>query len=301
LKLLINKVIKEPTKSNPMIEILQHGIYTSIQDMGRFNHQCIGVPLSGALDQQAFRIGNQLLNNPDKAAALECTVKGPKIRFHQNTYIALTGADMRAQLNGRRVSSYTPIEVHENDELELGKAQNGCRTYLTIAGGIKTEKILGSRSQFKGLTREERISKKILLPIGHSDFKPVKGVHLRIPKTAFHKKTIEVYPGPEYPLLDKIQQKALAKNKFSISKLNNRMAYQLNQKLQHQLPQIWTAPVLPGTVQCTPDGSLIILMQDAQVTGGYPRLFQLTDEALHLLAQKQTDDEVQFSILPSVE
>ena len=79
------------------------------------------------------------------------------------------------------------------------------------------------------------------------------------------------------------------------------MAYQLNQKLPHELPQIWTAPILPGTVQCTPDGSLIILMRDAQVTGGYPRLFQLTDSALHRLAQKKTDQEVQFKILEPLE
>lgn len=284
-----------------MIEIQQHGLYTSIQDMGRFDYQSFGVPLSGALDQHAFRIGNQLLNNPERAAVLECTLKGPKIRFHKNSYIALTGADMQPQLNGKPIKNQTPIEVQENDVLELATAKIGCRAYLAIAGGIKTEKVLGSRSQFKGLTREERISKKILLPTGDSNFKPVKGARLQIPNLDFNQKTLEVYAGPEYHLLKKAQKKILEESTFTLSELNNRMAYQLNEKLPHQLPQIWTAPVLPGTVQCTPGGSLIILMRDAQVTGGYPRLFQLTDGALHQLAQKKTHEKIQFKILASIE
>lgn len=284
-----------------MIEILQHGLYTSIQDMGRFEFQKYGVPLSGALDQHAFRIGNQLLNNPERAAVLECTLKGPKIRFHKNSYFALTGADMQAQLNGKSVANYVPITVRENDVLELGTAKMGCRTYMAIAGGIKTEKILGSRSQFKTITREERISKKILLPTGHSNFNPVEGARLQVPNLDYSQKTLEVYAGPEYHRLKKTEKKILEENTFTLSKLNNRMAYQLNQKLPHELPQIWTAPILPGTVQCTPDGSLIILMRDAQVTGGYPRLFQLTDSALHRLAQKKTEEEVQFKILEPLE
>ena len=64
-----------------------------------------------------------------------------------------------------------------------------------------------------------------------------------------------------------------------------------------QLPEIWTAPTLPGTVQLTPDGTLIILMRDAQVTGGYPRILQLSDNALNLLAQKSTKDVVKFELI----
>ena len=74
------------------------------------------------------------------------------------------------------------------------------------------------------------------------------------------------------------------------------MAYVLEEKLTHQLPSIWTAPVLPGTVQCTPDGTLIILMRDAQTTGGYPRILQLSDAGINQLAQKSTQDRFQFEL-----
>ena len=82
-----------------MIEVIRHGFYTSVQDKGRFNYESYGVPLSGALDQQSFRMANRILNNNPKAAAIEITIKGPKIRFHQKTFITLTGAKIEAKIN----------------------------------------------------------------------------------------------------------------------------------------------------------------------------------------------------------
>ena len=78
------------------------------------------------------------------------------------------------------------------------------------------------------------------------------------------------------------------------------MAYQLHEKFTHSLPPIWTCPVIPGTVQCTPDGSMIILMRDSQITGGYPRLLQLTERSIQLISQKTTNSKIQFKILPKI-
>ena len=284
-----------------MIEIIQYGIYTSIQDMGRFNYQSYGVPLSGALDQQAYRIANQILNNSPTSAVLELTIKGPKIRFHQKTFITLTGAKIEAKINGLKINNYVPIEVLEGDILEMGITKNGCRTYLGVAGGIKTEKVMGSRSQFQGLTHEDRICKKMLLPIGKSNFIPLKGAHISLPIQDYSKKELEVYPGPEFDQLTQIQQKNLLNSTFSLSNLNNRMAFRLKEKLKNELTQIWTAPVIPGTMQCTPEGSLIILMRDAQVTGGYPRILQLNNKAINFLSQKTTEDRLCFKLLSRIE
>ena len=97
-----------------MIEIIRRGIYTSIQDAGRFNYQNIGVPISGPMDQQAFGIANQILNNAYNTAVLECSFMGPKIKFHKNTYISIAGAEMNTELNGEKIKSfinfgYSPI------------------------------------------------------------------------------------------------------------------------------------------------------------------------------------------------
>lgn len=284
-----------------MVEIIRQGLYTTIQDLGRFEYQEYGVPLSGALDQKAFRMGNQLLNNPKSAAALECSFKGPKVRFHQETSIVLTGAEMQARLNNSPVKNYTPIKVLEGDVLDLGTAINGCRTYLNVAGGFQTEKVLGSRSQYRGITKEERIHKKVLLPTGTSPFVPEKGARVQPPTIDYKNPTLTVYPGPEYHLLKKEQRSQLVQQTLHLSELNDRMAFRIQEKVQHHLPQIWTAAVLPGTLQCSPDGTLILLMRDAQVTGGYPRLLQLTDDALDLLAQKTTRATLRFKLLSLLE
>ena len=284
-----------------MIEIIQYGIYTSIQDMGRFNYQSYGVPVSGALDQQAYRIANQILNNPPTSAVLEFTIKGPKIRFHQNTFIALTGAKMKAKLNGVELDYFAPIKVNEGSILEIGIIQNGCRTYLAVCGGIKTEKILESRSQFKGVTINDRIFKKTLLPIDNPIFNPSKGARMISPSQDYSQIELEVYTGPEFYKLSKIEKENLFSTLFTISKFNNRMAVRLKEKFKNEMSEIWTAPVIPGIVQCTSDGSLIILMRDAQVTGGYPRILQLNNSSLNLLSQKNTEDKIRFKLLSRID
>ena len=283
-----------------MIEILQTGIHTSIQDIGRHHFKNFGVPVSGALDQSAFLIANSLLNNSPKAAVLECCIKGPKLKFHDNFYICITGAEMNARLNDEILKNYKPYFVKKEDVLSFGIAKLGCRTYLGISGGIKTEKVLGSRSQYQNITSSDKIIKNTIIPIGNSNFKPAVGTRVKEQKINYAKKKIEVYEGPEFKFLEKEQRKLIQKKIFHISSLNNRMAYQLKEKFNHNLPQIWTSPVIPGTVQCTPDGCLIILMRDSQITGGYPRLLQLTESSIQLISQKTTNSEIRFQILPKI-
>ncbi|MEK9613648.1 MAG: allophanate hydrolase, partial [Flavobacteriaceae bacterium] len=119
---------------------------------------------------------------------------------------------------------------------------------------------------------------------------------LKLPKFNWKNNDLSVFKGPEFDQLPKVIQHKLITRTFHIHSNNNRMGYQLKEKIEVNLSQIWTAPVLPGTVQCTPEGRIIILMRDAQVSGGYPRIFQLSDPAIDCLAQKSTGDPIQFKI-----
>ena len=94
-----------------MIEILKQGWHTTIQDLGRLGSQSFGVPISGAVDLNAFQWANKLLNNNSGAACLEITIKGPELKFHESSFIALTGAIMPAYLNSKPVKMFKPIEV----------------------------------------------------------------------------------------------------------------------------------------------------------------------------------------------
>ena len=112
----------------------------------------------------------------------------------------------------------------------------------------------------------------------------------------FNDSEISVYQGPEFNFLSKKQQEEVFKTVFTVG-LNNRMAYQLQETIQNECPSIITSAVLPGTVQLTPSGKLIVLMKDCQTTGGYPRILQLDQKSIIKLAQKHTRDHIQFKKL----
>ncbi|MEK9740103.1 MAG: biotin-dependent carboxyltransferase family protein [Flavobacteriaceae bacterium] len=282
-----------------MIEIIHPGWYSSIQDQGRWDTLHLGVPIGGAMDHEAFQLANALLNNSKYDAVIEMTYFGAQLKFHQDTLICITGADMEPKLNGKKISNNKAIAVKEGDQLKFTHALNGCRTYLGVFGGIQTETLLGSKSQAKGITRSSKLTKNNILPIGTNSVKPSRFSHIAFNKKYDNFNDLNVYPGPEYDDLPLLSKQKIEQSKFTVSKDHDRMAFRLNEKIAPPSKSIWTSPVIPGTVQCTPDGTLLILMRDAQVTGGYPRILQLSDEALNCLAQKTTSNQIQF-ILSSV-
>ncbi len=133
----------------PVVEVLQPGTYTSIQDYpGRVGYWGIGVPPSGPMDDYAFRLANRIVGNHEQAAGLEFTIVGPKLKFHTDTIIALTGGRSAATLDGKPVDFWQPVPVTAGQVLEVGKSVNGCRTYLAVRNGFDVPEYLGSRATF---------------------------------------------------------------------------------------------------------------------------------------------------------
>jgi urea carboxylase len=132
------------------LEILDGGTQTTVQDHpGRLGYWHIGVPPSGPMDALSFRLANRLVGNPADAAALECTLTGPRLRFRSAAVIAVTGADMGATLNGAPLERFRPALVSAGGVLELGPLRGaGSRAYLAIRGGIDVPVYLGSRATF---------------------------------------------------------------------------------------------------------------------------------------------------------
>ncbi|MGP5369789.1 urea carboxylase [Pseudomonas helleri] len=132
-----------------IIEVLEPGTYSSIQDYpGRLGYWSVGVPPSGPMDDYAFRLANRIVGNHESAAGLEFTLQGPSLRFHCDAVVALTGADCPASLDGEEMPYWAPIQVKAGQVLRLGRAINGCRTYLAIRNGLDVPEYLGSRSTF---------------------------------------------------------------------------------------------------------------------------------------------------------
>ncbi len=131
------------------IEVMAPGTFTTIQDYpGRVGHWDVGVPPSGPMDDYAFRLANRVVGNTEQAAALECTLAGPTLKFHSDTVIALTGATAEATLDGKPVAWWAPVPVKRNQVLTIGRTTTGCRTYIAIQGGFDVPVYLGSRATF---------------------------------------------------------------------------------------------------------------------------------------------------------
>lgn len=279
-----------------MLEILHSGLYSSIQDLGRFEYRNYGVPVSGVMDEYHAKLANHILGNDENDAVLEMTLQGVSVCFHEATQIVICGADLSPTLNNQVVRLNVSLNVSKGDQLKFGKRNYGVRTYLAVKKGFQTEKILKSRSYYDAITPKSRIATGDFIPYQAHVKQIGSKANIALQKEIFINKEIHVYKGPEFDFLSKQQQEKLFSTEFSVG-LNNRMAYQLNETIENECPSIITSAVLPGTIQLTPSGKLIVLMKDCQTTGGYPRILQLDQKSIIKLTQKHTRDTMQFKKL----
>ena len=280
-----------------MLKVLHKGLYSSIQDLGRHKYRSFGVPVSGAMDQYAASMANLILSNDSTCAVLEVTYNG-SFEFLHETLICVSGADLNATLNDQILPLNTPTAVVKNSILKFKQPNYGLRAYVAVKGGFLNKPVLGSRSLFDQITK-----KAILLKDDEIFYEPIHAAtvttnsHPKLQQEHFESSVLEVFKGPEYELLDKQYQEYLSQTIFTISSEHNRMGYRLQESRKISLASQLTGAMIPGTVQLTPSGRLIILMRDCGVTGGYPRILQLTEMAINRLAQKSTKDSIQFKIV----
>lgn len=278
------------------IEVLHPGLFSSIQDSGRFGYLKYGVPVSGPMDSYSFQLVNLILNNPPESAVMEITQMGPVLKFLNAGSLAITGANLSPQINKMQIRNGIPYTVVPGDVLSFGIRKTGCRSYLAVAGGFKTEKVLGSQSWYEDITAFYRVQKGMNLEFNGSLVRPAGNASIKIDAQYYSDSTIPVFPGPEFNELTEKQVLGIFSRSFKIDKNNNRMAIQLEEVIPNEIKPIITGPVVPGTVQLTPSGKLIVLMRDCQTTGGYPRILQLSEKGLNRLAQKVQGDSIGFKL-----
>ncbi len=281
-----------------MVKVISGGLYTTIQDLGRYGYRKYGVPLGGAMDSYSSRLANRLVGNNRTEAVMEITYIGPVLRFDIATEIAITGAGFSPTLNNIEIPLNTRIQIPEGSILKFGLPGYGQRAYLSVAGGFKTEYILGSYSYHRGITLKPSIDTGDQLSITTNTGRQSKvTASVKIHRSYFTSSVIEVFKGPEFNLLSELFQQQLLNSVGVILPESNRMAYLLSGYEMLSAKEIITAPVQPGTVQLMPSGRCAVLMRDAQTTGGYARVLQLTEKAINQLAQKRAGEEVQFKLL----
>jgi biotin-dependent carboxylase-like uncharacterized protein len=255
-----------------MISILKPAVQTTIQDSGRRGFRHLGVPRCGAMDPLALMIGNRLVGNGEEAAGLELCLPPARIRMEVDCVVALTGADCSAQLDDMPVRVCRRVAVHAGQTLQLLAASQGFRAYLCIAGGFDVPRVMGSRSTdlqagmggLEGrLLRRGDVLK--ILPSIVRDHAPAGVSPPRIGNL------IRVIPGPEFDSFAPQSRDALYRTPWKVTTQSNRMGYRLaGPELSRQdNPELRSHAVFPGVIQVLPNGLPIVLMADAQATGGY--------------------------------
>lgn len=291
-------------KSQMYITCVQPGAAAFLIDHGRPGQSALAIPTSGAADRRAAKRLRDILALPPEAVMIECSLRGGQWLLSGQGQIAIGGADMPWKLNGRPLEAYTTIDIAGDYLLDGGTASCGCRSYIAIRGEWKVPKIMGSVSP--GLPGIGPITKGWQATIDtwpvldyFSDFDPYQ----HCPKFPLH---FPVSPGPEWSLLQAEEQALLLEKAFRVSPESNRQGLRLQLAAPNEAQNKWpqrselrqmiSSPVLPGTIQLTPDG-LLLLLCDAQTVGGFPRVLLLSEaEATDLAAQLKAGDELHFSL-----
>jgi biotin-dependent carboxylase-like uncharacterized protein len=288
-----------------MIVIRKPGVLASVQDLGRHGHRQFGICPGGALDVLALTLANRLVGNADGAAGLELTMGGCELQFEADTRIALTGDDFSASLDGMPLWPCWSVPVVAGQTLRLaganapGVKKVGLRSWLAVAGGVDVPQVLGSRSTdlkagFGG--HEGRALRKgDRLPTGASPLNPAqrerRAFGLRGPDWGPDEDdgtiALRVLPGPEFELFTLAAREQLWGERWRITPQSNRMGSRLAgaELKRKRSGDMLSSGVIPGTIQVPPSGQPIILMGDAQTTGGYPRIGVVIRADLWKLAQ----------------
>ncbi len=312
------------SKAPGSIEVVRAGPLSTVQDPGRRGSRHLGVAQGGALDGLALEVGNRLVGNRPDAAAVEITLGPAAFRFPRATRIAITGTEFGAALDGKPVYSWWSLPVEAGQTLTLSVARRGMRGYLCVAGGIDVLPMLGSRStdlasHFGGLGgRALRDGDRLpagVPPAGAprclAPDAPEFGVKApawcafvrvdepaRRPRSAHAPWTmpVRVLPGPDYTSFSAASQQAFWDEEWLVTANSNRMGYRLaGVELMRERPvELLSHAVLPGTIQVPPNGLPIVLMNDAQTTGGYPRIGTVIRADLWKLAQARLNLPIHF-------
>ena len=292
------------------VSVLKPGLLSTLQDAGRPGHAAIGVGRAGAMDVPAWQLANALTGNGGGEAALECTLLGPTLRFEHAAWIALTGAPIQAHVGAFELPPWTACHIPAGSVLQLGGMATGCRSYLAVRGGFDVTPVLGSRSTDLharlGHAAGSALQAGDILPIGQPSvmygqaaIDTVQVLSWRLdpqPWFDFTPTPITLLHGSHWAQMDPASQERLYDTCFRISKHSNRTASRLEgQTLCLRAPlELTSEATLPGTVQLPPSGQPIVLMAEAPVTGGYPRIGQVAAVDLPRLAQRRPGDDVCF-------
>ncbi len=299
-----------PLRRNPrdIIEVLDAGALTTIQDLGRYGFQRYGVPVSGAMDTFALRAANLLVGNDEGAAGLEMTIAGPQLRFLDAAVVAVTGGDMQPRVDERAAPMWHPFTVRRDAVLSFRGLRSGARAYLAIAGGLDVPVVLGSRSTYlrsrfggyegRALRPGDRLARG---SVTRSDEERRMPASWHLTYLGSHR--LRVVLGPQEAAFTARGIQTLLGSAYTMSAQSDRMGYRLEgPRIEHRAgADILSDGTPAGAVQVAGDGLPLVLLADRGTTGGYAKIATIASVDLPRVAQLQPGDRVFFDAISVAE
>ena len=282
------------------LKVVDAGPQTTVQDLGRRGHLRYGIPESGPMDREAFVLANRLVGNDAGAAALECTIAGPRIEVQRAGAVAATGAEMPFTLNGREVSRWVTVAVQPGDVVRLGTARAGARGYLAFSGGIDVPPALGSRSTYMrgrlGGHEGRALRAGDQLPLGEPVAASARRVKTGMIPEYVGETTVHVILGPQADRLTAEGTATFLGAAYELLPQSDRVGARLKgPRIAHVRGHDIISDGIPlGGVQVVGDGQPIVLLADRGSTGGYTKIATICSFDIGRIAQTKPGGRVRF-------
>ena len=285
-----------------MIEVLQPGLLTTIQDSGRWGRQHLGVPVAGPMDRSSHRLANLLVGNRAACATLEVTLIGPRLAFGRDLLFAVTGGEFDLALDGVRLAMNTVRAARAGQQLSFGPRRAGARAYVAVAGGIDSPPVLGSRATHVGSAtggldgRPLRAGDRLALGADVERTPRPGDAREGVVRLAGQGARVRIMPGPHDDRFGPRGIATLETGRYRVTTDSNRMGYRLAGPPLEQAAggELISGAVPTGAIQVPPSGEPIVLMADHQTTGGYPRIGTVISADVPMVAQLAPSDWIEF-------
>jgi biotin-dependent carboxylase-like uncharacterized protein len=284
-----------------MIRVVDPGPQTTVQDLGRFGHLRRGIPPSGPVDVRAFVVANRLVGNPDNAAALECTVLGPRFTVERACTIAVTGAEAPVTVNDAPAAAWTRVPLKPGDAVRVGTARAGVRIYVAIAGGLEVPLVLGSRATYLrgrlGGLEGRALRRGDTLALGPMPADPpARRLDPEDIPALDAEPEIRVVLGPQDDRFTQAGIEAFLAGGYQMLPQSDRMGARLaGPRIEHRRGHdIISDGIALGAIQVPGDGQPIVLLVDRQSTGGYTKVATVGSFDIGRIGQVKPGQRVRF-------
>ena len=276
-----------------ILKVVYISSFASIQDMGRRGYKRYGIPSSGFLDPLAAVNTNIACGNPPGSALIEFYYQSPVFKIIHPCRVAVGGVRSVAMVNEIRQKSSTL--VLEKDDIFKVHLEKGLVGYISLYGGIKCKTAFNSHSYHSQIGLGGFRLEKDMIIVGNNKVESPNFTSSKILAPDYSNSRIEVNSGPEFYLLSEHQKEIFLNQSYIIRSDSNRMSIICDAShWVHIEYSMISVPVFPGTVQLPPSGKPVILLQDCQVSGGYPRVLVIKSSSLPVLVQKKPGESFHF-------